>query len=313
LTLTRVLVGLAALALAGTSLTWAADPVACVTEIRKGRGQVQFKTAGASEWTAPQPLQVLREGDQLRATADARLVVLYHAGGAVLTVTAANSPLTVGAPPAGPSGQAGAVAAGVAQFLVGKQGPQTYRRAASRSIDGAEDAVMLTPRETRLLPGPVTFEWEGPEQALYRLRVSGPQGMLWEQDDVPRRPVPYPATAPRLVPGVQYAWELEAPGRSAQRARFEILAEAEARRIREQLTALDGARGYSPGTLRVMKAVVLYQADLYQEVRRELEPIAPGSDDPTVHTLLGHVYQRVGLSRLAALAFDRARALTSGP
>ena len=132
---------------------------------------MQVKTAGASAWTAPQPLQVLREGDQLRATADARLVVLYHAGGAVLTVTAANSPLTVGAPPAGPSGQAGAVAAGVAQFLVGKQGPQTYRRAASRSIDAAEDAVMLAPRETRLMPGPVTFEWEGPEQALYRLRV----------------------------------------------------------------------------------------------------------------------------------------------
>jgi hypothetical protein len=219
----------------------------------------------------------------------------------------------VGAPPAGPSGQAGAVAAGVAQFLVGKQGPQTYRRAASRSIDAAEDAVMLTPRETRLLPGPVTFEWEGPEQALYGVRVSGPHGMLWEQADLPRRPTLYPATAPRLVPGVQYAWELAAPGRSVQRARFEILADAEARRIREQLSALDGARSYSPGTLRVMKAVVLYQADLFQEVRRELESIALSSDDPTVHTLLGHVYRRVGLSGRAALAFERARALTNGP
>ena len=38
-----------------------------------------------------------------------------------------------------------------------------------------------------------------------------------------------------------------------------------------------------------------------------------GSDDPTVHTLLGHVYQRVGLSGRAALAFERARALSGAP
>src|SRR5512145_1011155 len=134
----KAILGLGALAMAGTSLVWAADPVAFITEIKKGRGQVQIKTAGASEWTAPQPLLALREGDQLRVTADARVVVLYHAGGATQTVTVTNSPFTVGPPPAGPSGQAGAVAAGAAQFLVGKQGPQTYRRAASRSTDAAE-------------------------------------------------------------------------------------------------------------------------------------------------------------------------------
>jgi hypothetical protein len=307
----RAILWLAALALAGTSLAWAADPVAYITEIKKGRGQAQVKTAGSVEWTAPQPLLALREGDQLRATADAQLVVLYHAGGATRTVTAANSPFTVGSPPgAGPSDQVGVVAAGVAQFLVGKQGPQTYRRAASRSID--PEAVMLAPRETRLLPGPVTFEWEGPEQALYRLRVVDTRGVVWEQADVARRSLPYPANAPALVPGVQYSWELEAPNQSAQRARFEILEDTEARRIRGQLALLDNAR-YSPGTLRVMRAAVLYQAGLYQEVRRELEPAAAGSDDPTVHTLLGEVYQRVGLSARAALAFERARALSGAP
>lgn len=134
-------------------------------------------------------------------------------------MTAANSPFTVGSPPgAGPSSQMGVVASGVAQFLVGKQGPQTYRRAASRSVDAGEGqgAVMLA-WETRLLPGPVTFEWEGPEQIRYRLRVAGPQGVLWEPADLPRRPLPYPATAPALTPGVLYTWELEAPGQPAQR------------------------------------------------------------------------------------------------
>lgn len=37
---------------------------------------MQIKTAGAAEWTAPQPLLALREGDQVRVTADARVVIL---------------------------------------------------------------------------------------------------------------------------------------------------------------------------------------------------------------------------------------------
>ena len=127
--MTKAMLGLGALLMAGASPAWAADPVAYITEIKKGRGQAQIKTAEASGWTTPQPLQALREGDQLRVTADARLVLLYHPGGATRTVTGANSPYTVGPPPAGPSGQAGAVAAGVAQFLVGKQ---VRRRIAGR-------------------------------------------------------------------------------------------------------------------------------------------------------------------------------------
>ncbi|HEY7650164.1 MAG TPA: hypothetical protein VID04_14280 [Methylomirabilota bacterium] len=309
--MTGVIRRLGALALAGASLAWAADPAAYITEIKKGRGQVQVRTAGAAEWVTPQPLLALREGDQLRATVDAQLVVLYHAGGATRTVTAANSPFTIGPPSsAGPSDQVGVVAAGVAQFLIGKQGPQTFRRAASRSID--PEAVMLAPRETRLLPGPVTFEWEGPEQARYHVRVIDSRGVVWEQADVPRRPLPYPATAPALVPGVLYAWELETSNQSAQRARFEILEDAEARRVRGQLTVLDAAR-YSPGTLRVMRAAVLYRAGLYQEIRRELEPAAAGSDDPTVHLLLADVYQHVGLSARAARAYEKARVLSGAP
>jgi predicted Zn-dependent protease len=139
--------------------------------------------------------------------------------------------------------------------------------------------------------------------------------VLWEQSELRRRPLPYPAAAPPLAPGVLYTWELEAPEQPSQQTRFEILFDAEAARIREQLALLAGAPGpgYSAGTLRVMRAAVLYQAGLYQEVRRELETTVTGSDDPTGYTLLGHVYERVGLSSRAALAFERARALADTP
>ena len=137
--MTRGILGLSALVVLGATLAWAADPVAFITEIKKGRGQVQIKAAGAAEWTMPQPLLALRHGDQVRVTADARVVVLYHSGGATQTVTAANSPFTIGPPPgAGPPGQMAVVVSGVAQFLLGRQGPQTYRRAAARSLDAEE-------------------------------------------------------------------------------------------------------------------------------------------------------------------------------
>lgn len=300
--------------LVGSTLAWAAEPIAYITEIRKGRGQVQVKPAGTADWKTPQPLLALRAGDQLRVTDDARIVVLYHAGGATHTVTTASSPFTIAPPPgAAPPDQMGVVVSGVTQFLLGKQGPQTFRRAAARSVDSVEGQwpVILAPRETRLFPGPVTFEWEGTDKVRYRVRVVGPQGVFWEQTDLPLRSLPYPATAPALAPSRLYTWELEAPGQAPQRARFEVLADAEAARIRDQLTLLDRAGGqeYSAGTLRVMRAAVLYREGLYQEVRRDLEAVA-GSDDPTIHTLLGHVYERVGLSGRAALAFERARMLT---
>jgi hypothetical protein len=62
-----------------------------------------------------------------------------------------------------------------------------------------------------------------------------------------------------------------------------------------------------------MRAAVLYRAGLYQEIRRELEPAAAGSDDPTVHLLLADVYQHVGLSARAARAYEKARVLSGAP
>ena len=39
---------------------WAADPVAVLTEIRPGQGEVRVKRAADAGWVAPQPLLALR-------------------------------------------------------------------------------------------------------------------------------------------------------------------------------------------------------------------------------------------------------------
>ena len=298
------------LTLAASGAARAAEPVAYVTEIeRAGAGEVDVKPAGERDWRPSRPLLALRPGDQIRAQGAARAVVLFHGGGTKV-VAPGDPPLTIAAPAAGGgvSAQLRALGEGVGRFLLGRQEPPTYRRLATRSV--TRPPAILAPRNTRLLEGDPVFEWEGPSRARYTLRVVGPAGVLWERADLPRAPLAYPATAPRLGPGVRYAWELEVRGHPVQRVEFELLPDAEARGVRAALAALDGAPGYPPGTLELMRAVVLFEAGLYDAARRRLEEAqaaAPG--DPTPALMLGYVWERVGLGARAAEAFERARTL----
>jgi len=294
-------------------VVWAAEPVAVLTEFRAGKGEVRVKRANETDWTAPQPLLALRPGDQIRVTADGRAVLAFTGGGAE-TVSAANSPFTVQAP-RGESGseRVRGLLAGVTQFLLGQQKEPTYQSLSVRSL-AAEPPRILSPRETRLLPGPVTFEWAGHRSLRYRVRVSGPQGVEWEQGDLPRQPVEYPASAPPLRPGTRYAWDVDTPGQPVQRAQFEILSTAEAARIQAALADLRPATlaAYPPNTVVLMRAGLLFQEGLYADARRELQAgIAADPDEPALRLLLGYVYDRVGLAELAASEFDEAQYLST--
>lgn len=293
-------------ALAGLAL--AAQPVAYITEIhRPGASEARVKRAGQSEWTAAQALLGLERGDQVRVSGEARVVLLYHAGGGTQTVAAANSPFTVGpAPVGGASEQFRVLAAGITEYFIAKREPPTYKRAATRS----QGALALSPRHTRLFPGDVVFGWEGSDALSYTVRVLGPEGVLWEQRGVPRRPVTYPATAPPLRRGVRYFWELETPGQPVERTQFEILTDGDTTRIRTALGVVDrGTReSYPRATVTVMRAVLLSEEGLYTDALRELEAaIATHREEPTLRLLLGHVYDQIGLTAKAAEAFEQAR------
>jgi len=286
----------------------AAQPVAYITEIHQSRaGEAQVRRAGQGEWRGVQALLALEPGDQVRVSGEARVVLLYHAGGGTQTVAVSSSPFTVAAAPAsGASEQFRVLAAGIYDYLVGKRDPPTYKRAATRS----QGAVALSPRHTRLFPGDVVFEWEGSDALSYTVRVLGPEGVLWEQRNLPRRPVTYPATATPLRPGVRYLWELEAPGQPVERTQFQILTNADTARVRNALGVVErGTRdGYPRATVTVMRAALLSEEGLFTDARRELEAaIAENRDEPTLRLLLGHVYDQVGLTGKAAEAFERAR------
>jgi hypothetical protein len=288
------------------------DPVAILTEIKPGQGEVRVKLAAEADWKAPLPLLSMRTGDQLRATGNARAVLLLIGGQGTVTVSAATSPYTVQAPAASASGgRTAGLVANLGRVLAGKKKELTYVPLAVRGVK--QPPLLLSPREGKLLAAPV-LEWAGSDRLRYTIRVLGPQGMVWEQGNLPKGPLPYPPTAPRLLPGVAYRWELEARDFAPQRGHFTILRPEEFAKVRESLDALapSALSGYPKNTVILIRAGFLFEQELYAEARTELQAaIAGDPDEPSLHLMLGHVYERTGLKELAADEFDEAQFLST--
>jgi hypothetical protein len=307
-----MLVGLAVLAL--SALAAAADTVAVVTEIRAERGQVEVKRAGEAAWAPARPLQALRAGDQIRASGEARAAIVFSGGRGAQQVSAGNSPFTVQPQAAPASGdKLRGLVGGVTDFLSGKQKDLAYLPLSVRNVRPPR-VLQLAPRDTKILPGAVTFEWSGSDTLRYRVRVLSAQATLWEQADLRSRPLPYPTSAPALQPGVRYLWQLEVEGQPVQQAEFEILSPADAARVRESLDILVPASlpGYPASSVAIMRAGYLLRDGLNAEARRELlTALVRDPDEPTLHMLLGQVYDTIGLAELAQREYIEARDLSA--
>jgi hypothetical protein len=309
-----VIAGLGLLA-AGVAWAQAQDPLAVLTEIQVKRGKVEVKPAGQPDWQTPKPLLSLRAGDQVRVTGEGRAVLVFTGGRGTQLVTQSNSPFTVHAGPTqGTSDRAKAVLGNVTNFLLGQPRERTYQSLSVRSVR-AQPPLILAPRDTRVLPGAVTFEWAGSDRLKYQIKLLSPQGaVVWEQTDLERKPLAYPSSAPKLSPGGTYTWELSTREHAALRASFEIASAADATRVADALGVLTpaSAGNYPPATLALMRAGLLFQETLYADARRELvQAIAAWPEEATLHLLLGHVYDRTGLKQLASNEFDEAEALAA--
>ena len=296
----------------GVALASAAEPVAVITEIKRGApgGEVRIKAAGEDEWRAPQPLMSLNAGDEIRVKGDTAKAVIVYTGGATQTITKENSPFKISVVSAAQRRRVASVFGGVAQFLLGKEKEPVYIQLSTRSIkkDGDAQLVILSPRETRLLPNQVKFAWAGPEAGKYQIRVYGPNGVTWTAEDVGKQPVLYPASAPKLVAGVRYRWELKTTDTLPERAQFEIVPDAEWKRISAQLNEIKT----KDTTSTLVRVKVLFDERLYQSAREELEAaIAKDKTEPNLQFMLGHVYDRMGLREQAAEAFDIAQKLST--
>ena len=300
----------------GAALAQSAEPVAVLTEIKKGGqgGEIRVKAVGQDEWRTPQPLMSLGSGDEIRVKGDAAKAVIVYTGGATQTITKANSPFKITKPTAATSTrQVAGIFGGMAQFLLGKEKEPVYTQLSTRSLkkDNEIQLTILSPRETRLLPSQVKFAWVGPDTSKYSIKVYGPKGVAWSASDVAREAIPYPDSAPKLSPGVRYRWELKTADALPERAQFEIVSDQEWQRINSQLNSIKSSPG-SETTTTLARVALLFQERLYQSALDELQTaIAKDKNEPNLQFMLGHVYDRMGLREQAAEAFNVAQQLST--
>src|SRR3972149_2369389 len=174
-------------------------------ETRLGGGTVELRSPGDLKWRQVGPLLTLRAGDTVQATEDASAVMLLTGRLGTIKVEAANSPFVVPRSP----GEQSKIQKSLT--LLGEslkhlwQSVVEHPRAplATRGDPGAP--VIVTPRNSLLLPGPFTIEWRGSDLVRYALTLSGPDGVVLERMHLAGFSFDYPRDGPPLLPGVRYS------------------------------------------------------------------------------------------------------------
>ena len=273
----------------------AQDAVGVITEIKLNRGDVQIRLPGKN-WQKPGLLQSVYIGTQIQASKDATAVVLYTEGAKTVTVDEKNSPFEV---KTGETRGGGAGVKEVASSLMGRKKPAAYVALAVRG--GKHPPVLVSPRNTKLMTDSPTLQWMGMDRQPGTVRVYGPEGVLWTAENLSLTQIKYPASAPRLKPGVEYAWVIEKKDFPVEKVRFQLLAPAEVKSVQDQTAGLQNAAGMPKTTQAILKAGLFASRDLYYDAREALiEAVKADPDEPTLHFLLADVYEKTGLKELAS-------------
>jgi hypothetical protein len=288
------------------------ESVGMITEIKVGKGRVEVMAAGKPDARPAGPFLALRVGDTIRATDNAFAVILLTGGRGTVKVEASNSPfvLAAGAPGDSKLKKVQTLMAGSVGFLAANAGEPPKAVLSVRA--GVKPAVILTPRDTAVLPGPLTFEWLGTQFARYTVRVSAPSGVLLEKKGVVGARFEYPAAAPALKSGVRYTLVVEPATGAAQQTSFEVVDATRAAAMRQNLEDLADALGPTVpwNTAVAIRAGTLAREGLLHDARQVvMAALAKDPDEPSLHTLLGQIYEKSGLPEQAAESFDEAQFL----
>jgi hypothetical protein len=313
----RALVSLVVVVLAVASVASAQvrDVAAMITEIRAGRGRIEVRGPGASEWRPAGPLLALKVGDSLRATEDALAVVVLAGRRGTVQVDAAGSPFVVMAAPAESKLQKAFLLLEGGLGFLGSNPRETTKPVLSTRSAG-RPPVILSPRTGPVMPDTLQFEWQGYQFARYTIRVSGPSGVVLERPGVTGARVAYPSEAPPLVAGAAYTLELYSGQTRVDATRFEVADRQRVENVRRDLREVDQALGPSvpPSSRAVVQAGVLASRGFLHDARAVVvAALVADSDQPSLHELLGDLYARTGLQREADEAHDQARLLVTDP
>lgn len=299
------------LGLAGPARSTEREVAGMVTEIHPGEGHVEVRSAETERWRPATPLLTLREGDTVNTTGDAWAVVVLTGGRGTVRVDEANAPFSVTVPPMDESRLHKGLKILEASFHFLSTTPRELPIGTLGTRAGMKPPAVLTPRNGFLLPDSVVFEWRGGRSSLVTIRIVGPDGLMLERTKLAGTRFQYPRSAPPLLAGVRYRFQLLPAWSTPQEVWFELVDPTEAQAIRRDLQDLEETLGGAPpppSTLAALRAGVLAGHGLLHDARLGLaEEIARHPDEPTLHFLLGDLYARQGLSEEATESFEEAR------
>lgn len=301
------------LGLVGPARSAEREVAGMVTEIHPGEGQVEVRSAETERWRPATPLLTLREGDTVNTTQDAWAVVVLTGGRGTVRVDEANAPFSVTVPPMDKSRLHKGLKILEASFHFLSTTPRELPVGTLGTRAGMKPPAILAPRNGLLLPDSVIFEWRGSRSSLVTIRIVGPDGPVLERTKLAGTRFQYPRSAPPLLAGVRYRFQLLPAWSTPQEVWFELVDPTEAQAIRRDLQDLEEALAAAPpppSTLAALRAGVLAGHGLLHDARLGLaEEIARHPDEPTLHFLLGDLYVRQGLSEEATESFEEARIL----
>jgi len=308
-------------ALAGATPALAAGPLAVVAAVR-GRVEVASARGGAA---VPATFgRALERGDRVTVGRGGSATLFFGDGG-VVTLPERGSMTVGGAAPAAGGALPGEVFTEVSRFATaGSRETGLVSMAGVRAEADAGAPLLLSPRNTTVLEAAPTLRWRAfPGAVRYRVRL-GPAagGESWSRE-LAATPgaepsLAFPDDAPRLEPGVDYEWEVEAIGAQgtlrAESAVVRTLPAEAAAGVRANLARIaESAGGEGTAAARFLAGSYLAGLKLHDEAARQfvaLVELAP--DSPEAHEALGSLYLETGLADRAAAEFQRALALHRG-
>jgi hypothetical protein len=281
------------------------EVVAVITELKFNKGDIQIGRRGTAKSERPAILQSLYHGSTLQVFKDATAIILFTDSMRTVRIDENNSPFEI--KPAAKTGPPANRFKDVANSLLGKKSPPNL---VPLIVRGKSPPTLLTPRQTKLMTPAPHFHWMGIEGQLSTIKVFGANGMVWSLENVAVTQVDYPSAAPALRPGGQYSWSVEQTGVTTEKTTFTLLFPNESREVREQLAEVGRADTLSGTTLAVVKGSFLISKGLYHDAREILlEAARADPEEPTLHFLLGEVYEKTGIRSLAQEEYSQARML----
>lgn len=284
------------------------EVIAVITELKFNKGDIQISAPGKTTAEKPAVLQSLYNGSKVLVSKDAAATVLFTDGTASVKVDEKNSPYEVKR--VAKSGQTASRLKETANLLIGKGSAPNFVGLAVRGK--LRGPTLLSPREGKLLSAAPNFQWMGVEGQPSTVKLYGPQGLVWSAENISTTQIAYPSSAPLLKPGEAYSWSAERRGAPAEKAAFKITGSDESRSLQEQIAAIDANTALSKTTGAILKGNMLIAREHYYDAREILlAAVKADPDEPTLHFLLGEVYDKTGLKTLAQEEFSEAQLLST--